>query len=56
MPAPLIYFGTSSLDGYRTDPDGGCDWGPPTTRCLEFINELFRASGACTSTAAATTR
>ena len=42
MPAPLIYFGTSSLDGFRTDPDGGFDWAPVDDEILEFINELFR--------------
>jgi len=42
MPAPLIYFSTVSLDGYREDADGRFDWSVPDEQTHGFINELFR--------------
>jgi dihydrofolate reductase len=45
MSAPLIYFSTSSLDGYRAAPGDRIDFTDPSEDVLEFINELFRGSG-----------
>jgi dihydrofolate reductase len=42
MSAPLIYFSTSSLDGYRAGPGDRIDFTNPSDDVLEFINELFR--------------
>lgn len=42
MGAPLIYFATVSLDGYREDADGRFDWSTPDEEVHNFINELFR--------------
>ena len=41
MSAPLIYFSTVSLDGYREDADGRFDWSTPDEEVHTFVNELF---------------
>lgn len=41
MSQPLIYFGTTSLDLYRTGPDGGFDFAAPDEEVHEFVNQLF---------------
>ena len=45
MAAPLIYFSTSSLDGYRAAPGDRIDFTTPSEEVHEFINDLFRPSG-----------
>jgi dihydrofolate reductase len=42
MSAPLLYFSTVSLDGYREDAEGRFDWSSPDEEVHGFINELFR--------------
>jgi dihydrofolate reductase len=42
--APLIYFSTVSLDGYREDAAGRFDWSTPDEQTQGFINELFRST------------
>jgi len=45
MSAPLIYFSTSSLDGYRAGPGDSLDFTTPSEEVLQFINDLFSPSG-----------
>lgn len=42
--AKLIYFMTTSLDGYIAD-DGNFDWSAPSEEAFAFINDLHRPIG-----------
>lgn len=43
--ADLIYFSSSSLDGYINDPDGDFGWAEPSPELHRFINDLQRGVG-----------
>ena len=40
MTAPLMYFNTTSLDGYIADADGGFDFSTPDHEMHTFVNDL----------------
>ena len=40
MTVPLIYFNTTSLDGYIADAEGRFDWGEPDHEVHSFVNDL----------------
>jgi hypothetical protein len=41
----LIYFGTTSLDGYIEDASGNFDWSAPDDEVHAFINDRVRSIG-----------
>jgi dihydrofolate reductase len=43
--AKLIYFATTSLDGFIEDAEGSFDWSMPSDEVHEFINNQMRATG-----------
>ena len=43
--AKLIYFISTSLDGYVADESGNFDWGEPTEEVHTFINDQLRPIG-----------
>jgi dihydrofolate reductase len=40
--ADLVYFASSSLDGYINDPEGGFGWAEPSAELHRFVNQLQR--------------
>ncbi|CAN5890267.1 hypothetical protein BH24DEI2_BH24DEI2_09080 [soil metagenome] len=43
--AKLIYFATTSLDGYVADEDGKFGWAEPDEEVHTFVNNLIRPLG-----------
>lgn len=43
--ADLIYFATTSLDGYIEDADGGFGWAAPDAEVHQFVNDDVRVAG-----------
>jgi dihydrofolate reductase len=43
--ADLIYFTTTSIDGFSADEDGEFGWAAPSTEVHRFINDLHRDVG-----------
>src|SRR5690606_25381792 len=41
----LIYFTTTSIDGYSADPDGEFGWAAPDAAVHRFVNDLHRDVG-----------
>jgi dihydrofolate reductase len=43
--ADLVYFTSTSIDGYSADEEGAFDWGAPDGEVHRFINDLHRGVG-----------